>query len=65
MNILGESFRHFASSDVGDGMEGQTVVNLVVRVQVFPDRVDHQPEEVRVLMHQQSHGKVALEAPVR
>ena len=39
MDIFCERFRHLTSSNVCNSMQGQTVVYLVVLIQVLPDRV--------------------------
>lgn len=41
-------------------MQRQTVVDLVIVVQVFTDRVDHQPDQVRVFVQQEGNGEVTL-----
>jgi hypothetical protein len=41
-------------------MKGQTVVNLVVLVQVLPNRVDDKAKEIGVLVHQQRNGEISL-----
>jgi hypothetical protein len=43
-------------------MECEAVVHLVVIVQVLSYRVDHQSYQIRVLVHQQCQGEVALAA---
>jgi len=41
-------------------MKGQTVVNLVVLVQVLPNRVDDKAKEIGVLVHQQRNCEISL-----
>jgi hypothetical protein len=60
MDVYGESFRHLLPTDVGDSVEGETVIDLVVVVEVLPDRVDDEPDELRILVHEQRESEVAL-----
>lgn len=60
MDILTQRFRHLRSTNIGNGMKGQAVVNLVVLVQVLPNRVDDKAKEIGVLVHQQRNGEISL-----
>ena len=60
MHVFCERLRHFLTTNIRNRMECQTVVDFVIVIQVFADRIDDQTKEVRVLMHEQRHGKVTL-----
>lgn len=64
MYILGQCFGHLAASNIGNSMQCQTVIDLVILVQVLTDRVYYQSKEVRVLVHQKSYCQIALRRPV-
>lgn len=51
MHVLGKCFCHLLSTDIRNGVQGQTVVDLVVVVEVFPDGVHDQPKEIGILVH--------------
>ena len=50
MHVLGKRFGHLFPPDIRDRVQGQAIVDLVVVIQIFPDRVDHQPDQVRVFV---------------
>ena len=52
MDVLTQRLCHLRSANIGNSMKGQTVVDLVVLVQVLPYRVDDKAKEVGVLVHQ-------------
>ena len=60
MYILHERFSHLASSNIGDRVKRQAIVDFVIRIEVFSDGVDYKTEEVRVLVHEQGDSQVAL-----
>jgi hypothetical protein len=41
-------------------MQGETIVDLIPVVQVFADRVDHEPDQVRVFVQQEGDCEVSL-----
>lgn len=41
-------------------MQSQAVRRLVHLVKILPDRVDHEADDVRVLVHEEREGEVAL-----
>jgi hypothetical protein len=41
-------------------MQSKAVVNLVVGGKILSNGIDHETKEVRVFMHQQSNGEIAL-----
>ena len=51
MHVLGKCLRHLLSADVSDGMKGQTIMDLIVIVEVFPNGIHNQPKEVGILVH--------------
>ena len=61
MDIYREGLCHLLSSDVGDGVKGETVVDLVVVVEVLSNRVDDEPNHVRVLVHEEGESEVSLQ----
>jgi hypothetical protein len=63
MDVHGESLRHLLPTDIGDGMEGETVVDLVVVVEVLSDGVDYESDELRVLVHEKGESEVSLQRP--
>lgn len=60
MDVLTQRFRHLCSSNIGDSMKRQAIVDLVVLIEVLSNRIDNEAEKVRVLVHQQRHGKIPL-----
>ena len=50
MHVLGKRFGHLFPPDIRDRVQGQAIVDLVVVIQIFPDRIDHQPDQVRVFV---------------
>lgn len=60
VDVLRESFGHLLAADVGDGVQRETVAELVVVVQVLSYRVDDETKKVRVLVHEQRDGEVTL-----
>jgi hypothetical protein len=60
MDILTQRFRHFRSSNVGNSMKCQAIVDLVVLIEILSNRIDHEAKKIRVLMHQQRHSKIPL-----
>ena len=62
MNIFREGFRHFLTTNISDGVKREAVEYFVVIIEVLSDGVHNQTEEVRVLVHEQRHGQVTLQA---
>jgi hypothetical protein len=60
MNVFGQGFGHLASANICDGVQRKAVADLAVLMQIFPNRVHDQAQEVRVLMHKQSDSEVTL-----
>lgn len=58
MHLSTESFSHFAASNIGDGMQGETVEELVVVKQILANAVDHKMEQLVLLMEEQRHGQI-------
>lgn len=52
MDVFCQSFCHFLSTNIRNCVECKTVMDLVVVVQVFPDRVHDETEEIRILVHE-------------
>lgn len=59
-HAIGERLSHFHATEVGNGVKGKAVEDLVVVLEVLADRVDDQAHNVRVFVHEQRHGKVSL-----
>lgn len=60
MDVLAQRFCHLRSTNIGDSMKGQAVVDLVILVQVLPYRVDDKTKKVGVLVHQQCDCEISL-----
>ena len=60
MYIFHQRFGHLVAPDICNSVESQAVADLVVLVQVFPNRVDYQSKQIGVLVHQQRHREVPL-----
>jgi hypothetical protein len=60
MDVLAQRFCHLRSTNIGDSVKGQAVVDLVILVQVLPYRVDDKTKKVGVLMHQQRDCEISL-----
>lgn len=60
MDVRRERLGHLLASDVGDRMQGETVVDLGRVVEVLADRIDDQADQVRVLVQEERDGEVAL-----
>ena len=41
-------------------MQGKTIADLVILIQVLPNGIYNQAKEIRVLVHQQGNSKVTL-----
>ena len=52
MHILCQSFRHLTSANVCNSVQGKTIIDLVILVQIFPNGVNDKTQKIRVLMHQ-------------
>lgn len=61
MHIFSQGVGHLFPANIGYGVQCQTVVGLVHVVQIFPERVDHQTDEVGVLVHEQRQSQVTLQ----
>lgn len=58
MHVLRKGLGHLSTSNVGDRMQRKTVIHLVHRRQVLSHAVDHQPHQLRSLVHKQRNGQV-------
>lgn len=65
VDVLGQGFGHFLAADVCDGVQREAIADFVVVVEVLSYRVDYEPQEVRVLVHEQGDCEVALHARER
>lgn len=59
MDIGTESFAHLPSADIGNCVECQTIIQLVVVQQVLLDAVYDQMEKVVFLVEEQRDGEIA------
>lgn len=59
MDLCTQGLAHLPSSDVGDGVQRQAVVQLVVVEKVLPYAVHDEMQELVFLVEEQSHGQVA------
>ena len=60
MHVLCEGLRHLLPADIRNGVQGQTVVDLVVVIQILANGVDNKSQEVRILVHEKGHSEVSL-----
>lgn len=61
MDVWCQCLGDFVTPDVGNGVKGETVVDLAVALEVLPNGVDDQPKEVGVLMHEERDREIALQ----
>lgn len=59
MDLGAESLPHFPSSYIGNGVQCQTVEQLVVIQQILPYAVHDKVQQLMLLVEEQSHGKIA------
>jgi hypothetical protein len=60
MDVLAQRFRHLRSTNIGDSMKSQAVVDLVILVQVLPYRIDDKTKKIGVLVHKQCDCEISL-----
>ena len=58
MDITAQCFAHFPAAHVGNSMQSQTVVQFVDVVEILPDTVDDEVQELMLLMEEECDGKV-------
>lgn len=59
VHLPAERLSHLAASNIGNGMQSETVEELVVVKEVLPNAVDHKMEQLVLLMEEQRHGQIA------
>jgi hypothetical protein len=64
MYVQGKGFCHFSSSNVGNSMKRQAIINLIHIIQIFLDGVDDQSNKVAIFVEQQCHCKITLRTKV-
>lgn len=59
MDLHAQGLSHLSSADIGYGMQGQAVEELIVVEEVFPYAVDDQVQQLVLFVEEQGHGKVS------
>ena len=59
MDLAAQRFAHLPASNVGDGVQGQAVEQLIVVEQVLPYAIDDQMQQFVFLVEEERHGQVA------
>ena len=59
MNVATQGLAHFSSTHIGNGVQCETIVQLVVIEEVLPNAVDNKMEEVMLLVEKQGNSEIA------
>lgn len=58
MHLSAQRLSHLPATHVRDRMQGETVEELIVVEQIFPDAVDDQVQQLVLLVEEEGHGQV-------
>jgi len=58
VDLSAQCLAHLAASHVGDGVEGETVEQLIVVEQVLPYAVDDQMQQFVFFVQKERHGEI-------
>lgn len=59
MDLSAQGFAHFSASDIGNGMQRQTVEQLIVVKEVLANTVDDEVQKLVLLVEKQGHGQIS------
>ena len=59
MNLSAQSFSHLPTSHIGNGMQGQAVVELVVIEQILADAIDDEMKQLMLFVQEQGDCQVS------
>lgn len=60
MYIWTERFSHFSTTNIGNSMKCQAIVDFIHIIKILLCRIDHQTNEIAVLVKQECHCQISL-----
>lgn len=59
MHITTKNFTHLPATNIGNGVQGEAIEQLIVIQQIFPNAVEDEMQELVFLVQEQGHGEVS------
>lgn len=58
MDLISQSLTHLLTTDIGNRMQRQTIIQLIIIQQILPNTINNQMQQFVLLVQEQRNGQV-------